>query len=407
MTETRFPAKQLDIVDVSVIDRLQADWHDLMEHVDQCELFASADWFKAWSTAFGENKQQQLACYRENGKLKALMPMVTATVRRNPLFMPRYDVQPEDKAFVNKMPFANVLPVRQISAPINLQSGAMRGAWLASSGVSESFMHELLTALSKKKHWDVMLFSSLPVVDADIVCAQAISVGLSFTRDSQVREVYKSQVLNWDEYWAGRTRHFRKRYREASSRLRKMGSERFAVLTGPKEVALGLAQLFQLARESWKFAGRKDQDVHLPLTEQTEVFYRALCDSYAAKQQCQLYMMYLDEEPVAGMVSFTEGNRSFAMQTYYHPKVAKASPGRFLFRHMSEWCCQNGKTIDWNGNSAIVKMFANDFLAYDRVTVFNTNLYPRALKMISNGARVLQAAKLRVKRNSKTIGEDT
>jgi CelD/BcsL family acetyltransferase involved in cellulose biosynthesis len=247
--------------------------------------------------------------------------------------------------------------------------------------------------LRNENDWQVLCLPGVKQEDAPQVMRAAHVSGLRVGSIPGICTLYSQPVSPWEEYFAARTGHFRKRFKAAERALDALGVVRFETITDEKRLANVLEEVFDLAKASWKETAQKTSDVHLPLTEEARTFYRALSAAYAAIEGCQVVTIRIEGALVAAMLSIVADDRLYLLQTYYAPAVAGASPGRFLIREVIKWAAHHGIAwIDMNGNSGLVKMFADTAQTYDQFFVFRSDRYPNWLHRVGSVVERLRGA---------------
>ena len=107
------------------------------------------------------------------------------------------------------------------------------------------------------------------------------------------------------------------------------------------------------------------------MSDRSEAFYRELCERLAKHGQCQLYALYLEGEMIGALLCLTDKRVAYAMQTYYDPRFAAASPGRFPIQAMIDWCGTHDiQWVDLNGNSPAALSYMEQAHAYDQIVLF-------------------------------------
>jgi hypothetical protein len=370
------PVQVETLIDLEAIDALRTEWEALHASCPDADLFTTHGWVMSWIASFGERKALRIVTVRDHGTLIGLTPLVWTAIWRRPWFS-LHHIHPEDRRFI---PFTQrlgcVMPVRQLSVAANMQSGTIRGGSLCFPGSAERVLRATWTHLRGHRDWDVACLPGLRHEEQSVLVSALCESGLRVGANEATCTLFGFPVLPWETYYAGRRRHFRKRFKAAERILLSLGTPTFETATEPGRVATLVEEMYELAKQSWKETGRNAREVHLPLTVEAMVFYRALSVRYAEQERCPLVTVWLDGILVAAMLCVVEGDQLYLLQTYYSPRVAEASPGRFLIREIVQWAADHGvKHIDMNGNSGLVQMFADTAQVYDQAVIFQTSGY--------------------------------
>lgn len=365
-----------------------AEWDRLQTDVEDSTLFTSAAWVGAWFETFGAGKRLRLLEIRSGVNLIGIVALVLACSKRSPTLAVYHDLQPEDKAFVVR-PGKGWLRVRQVSVPANLESANLRGGWLCRPAHRIAVLKAAFDYLGRISDWDVLL---LPLVKTEEVrevidCARHAR----FVRSRILLEdaLFGFAVRDWQQYLAEQSKVFRKSFRGAINRFNALDGALVETVTDPARILAAIDAIAALARTSWKDQGRSGQAVCLPLTPNTQKFYRLLTERLAPRGQAQLFAISVHGQLAGCLLAYSADRRLYAMQTFYDPAIAHVSPGRMLMRELIQWASSNGISwVDMNGNSAFATAYSEHCQQYQRLMFFRPSLYSNVLYGLSSAARM-------------------
>ena len=110
-------------------------------------------------------------------------------------------------------------------------------------------------------------------------------------------------------------------------------------------------------------------------------FYTELCARAAACEGAIFHEIYVAERLVAVLFGMVDQHTVYLLQTYYDAAFEAGSPGRLLMRELIGWAAaHNVRWIDFNGNSAYVRMFASEPYSFGQCWVFRNNGYSGILQ---------------------------
>lgn len=312
--------------------------------------------------------------------LVGVLPLVESTVRRRP-WLSLHHMQTEDLAFINT---ANrrgcYVPVRQLSAAGNLQSGSIRGGWIARPGMEREVLVGAARHLASRRDWDMLVLPGVRTSDEALFRDAMTLGGLAVESHPNLLTLFGLEPEPWDNYYRRRTRHFRKRFNVAERELKKLGQLDCRTVTNPDELAESMKHMYALAERSWKQRPREGHDWHMPVTAPAMAFYRDLCARYSESKKCVFHEVRISGELVAVLFSVIEHDTVFTLQTFYDSTVEHGSPGRLLVRELIDWAAQQGmQRIDFNGNSPLVRMFAFEPMTFGQAWAFRSNGYSGVL----------------------------
>lgn len=367
---------------VKITPELYDAWRTLYDNLPDASLFHHPDWVISWYRAFGSDKRLILFSIQHNDQILGIAPFILSNIRRGPDFFTHHYQQPEDLALLRYHP-RTWFRVRQLSPAVNLQSGNVRGGWLCAKGFDDSVLSALFEHLAGWRGWDMLHLPSIKSEQIPALEHVAARGGLSLL-SRYCHHLYGFSPEPWDRYYAGRSKRFRKSYRGIFNRLKGLGDYVLCASTARTEISDNLDDFFDLARRCWKQAPREEQSVFIPMNEQTESFYRDLCQHFIDRDQCQLYSLQLDGKMISGLLCLTDKHVSYALLTYYDPDYASISPGRFSIQAMIDWCGNHDiQWVDLNGNSKVILAFMDHGDSYDQVAIFRKSGYSRWLHSVA------------------------
>ena len=365
---------------------LQAQWHQLVLGDPEATVFASPSWSEAWLGVFGDGKRVEFATLSEAGRLVAVVPLVGADVKRGPTLRTYHDIQPEDRAFLRQARRASVLPLRQWAPLANLECGNVRTAMACLPDRHAEAWQALVRGLVHRNDWGVVLLSALPPAAVAAVSAAAHDAGLPVLVD-RGPTLYRSTVMRWDDYFKPRHRHFRTRFRSGQQELDKLGGGSVRVCEGVESVAL-LDRALELAQRSWKQQGRDGEAYHVPVGGAMKRFCHDFAQAHARGQPVPIVCLEMAGHLRAALICAVQGRRLFALQTFFDPDIARASPGARLLPATFDYCQERGLThIDWNGNNAWVQRFADGATEHAHVCLLRPSVAGRTLHRLASWLR--------------------
>lgn len=347
------------------------EWSALLPSAGVRDPFHTFVWYRSWLRVFGAEASPRLLVARVEGQLAGLLPLVRSRVSRRP-WLALHHLQVGDLQFIaRRHRYWNIVPSWQLSGPVNLQCMSIRASWLIRRGHERQFWTAIANYLAERTDWDLFI---LPAVNseqtetfAEIFRAQGLPVEVR----PRAISLFGLRPLPWPEYLKTRTSHFMRRARAIERSVKALGEIEINAVRDRSAIPATLENLFALARRSHKQQPRANQAWFLPLTDETVMFYGELAEAYANRNNCVIHTVSCDGNLIAGLFSLIEGDRLFALLTYFAPEFYKASPGRYLMQVLIDWSGNNGiKWIDYNGNSTWVQMFAKQPTDYDECVVF-------------------------------------
>lgn len=366
--------------------RLIAEWHQLQSLANDATLFTTPEWVQTWLEVFGKGKRCCLLEIRDGHDLLGIMPLIGVALNRSPNLAVYHDLQPEDRQYIAYQSNKKWLSIRQLSPLANLESANIRGVWLCKREHLKTVLNAGFSYLALDNAWDILLLPALKSEDIGDVLESAQAFGFHY-RLSHQDSLLGFKVRGWEQYYAEQSYRFRRTFCNMLNRLNACGDIHIKTTTDTGLISKELAQMFELAKSSWKEQGRSHQAIHLPMTDAMEQFYLTL----AQRGNAQMFSLTINGRLSGALLAYTTNDCIYAMQTYYDPVIAHVSPGRFLMRELIEWCFLNNiNWVDMNGNSSMVTTFSDHEQKYQRIVLFRPVLYPVALFYLSSLALLVR-----------------
>jgi CelD/BcsL family acetyltransferase involved in cellulose biosynthesis len=369
------------------LEDLRPVWQRLHAAQPAAPLFAGPDWCLAWWRAFGASKEPRVLALRRGGELVGVLPLVRARLRCGPHIASPHAVQPEDLDLVRSRSRLALLPVVQLAPFANLPSGCVRASWLLDASLDgETAWRAWLRALARRSDWHVLVAPRVSLDDEPPLRAAARAAECAAREGGTPAALYELLLRPWPEWFAARSGHFRRRYQAAERAFGALGAWTLEVVEAA-ELDAALDATFALARASWKQSPREGQALHVPMTPVAEGFFRELAHAGAARGDTMLLALRQGGSVVGVLLGLRSGRTLTLLQTFFDARVARASPGRMLMRGAIEWGVAQGVVrIDTNGNSPLVRMFADVPVASRSLTLFGRGLWSRALHGVAHAA---------------------
>jgi hypothetical protein len=374
------PIENEFVTDTPSLQQLAPEWRVLESRNPIRPLWLSYEFFMAWRRTFGDSVRCGAVTLREKGDLLAVMPVMIARSWRGPALSVRFDYHPGDAKFVRERSKWRCLPVNQLSPPISLESGNLRGGHLADPERDEALLRRrLAAALTDIPSWTIGVFP-IPMEKREEWLALIRDGTLTgFVRPSDRRFYSRKTVAPWETFLRSKNSHFRKRYGEAIKRASREGLS-FKTFSGPDDISRGLEVLAEVSEHSWKTGTREGEAVVVPYTRESQTFYEFLCSSTDGVTTPVVSAIYHGATPKAAILSAALGARLVTLLTFYDPTIKNVSVGRLLIKMAYEWALEHGITeIDFNATSPWVEPYSDLVEEYGQLVIFNRGPYGRLL----------------------------
>jgi CelD/BcsL family acetyltransferase involved in cellulose biosynthesis len=289
------------------VTALAAEWRALAER--RGNPFLTPEWFLAWLRHFGQGWQPHVAVARSpRGTIRGLLPLVSSRsngryeLRVCPIgdrFHPVADARDEEAVATALAPV--IAPDPGLRSLLLENVDAEGGWWRAMAKASPA----PLATVERGE-------ATLPFVDL---------AGIS-----------------WDEYLADRSRQFRSQLGRKLRSLRKEHEVRFRRTRRLEEVPGDLLTLFSLHDARW--AERPGSSAFADAEVRT--FHLEFASIAFERGWLRLYVMEVDEAPIAALYGWLIGGRWSYYQAGFDPAWSRHSPGFLLLAETIREAIEDG-----------------------------------------------------------------
>ncbi|HEV2008725.1 MAG TPA: GNAT family N-acetyltransferase [Burkholderiales bacterium] len=294
---------------------LEHAWNAVARHTVTPSVFLSHEWFTAaWAWRRLDSTLHTLAA-RDGERVVGLLPLISvqqpASASRSLEMLTVPDTQLCDL----------------IAAPGDLDA------------VAEAFA----AALAAQRDWDTLKLDHLMPHGASIrALAPAIARhGLRIDEQDGGRNAFVALNGAWNDYYNGRSRSLKKANNLAANRLKKAGEIRIEWLSASAgdeaRFERALDTVIDISRRSWKRETGNALDQPGP-----QAFIRSLSRAAYAQGWLSLWLIYLDEQPLAMEYQLIYGSEVHALRADFDTQREEISPGSHLFRQLLERLFEHG-----------------------------------------------------------------
>lgn len=337
-----------------------ADTWDTLAHAIDAPLFLRHAWFKAaWAWVKQHAKLKILTLYDEK-TLVAICPMILQSARY-------HHIQIEELALLT-------IPDTQCCD------------WLIAKTYSAAAYHAIMKALSLCHfHWDVIHWRLL-TPDAQLLSHQINPPFFNLKAIENEIHYYIHLMPNWDEYYKSKSRRLKKGNNAILNKLSKAGTIELCRITPdqPHQAAV-LETITQLSSTSWK------TEVETALNfEGPQAFVSKLFELCSNQHDIVVWLLKLNDQPIAYELQLTENGRYYALRSDYDPTFQELSPGTYLNWKIIQALFQEGAThyfmgpgrneykLRWENQSLILTTLRgyNDTFKGKLMQWLERNIYP-------------------------------
>jgi CelD/BcsL family acetyltransferase involved in cellulose biosynthesis len=292
---------------------LRTAWDELYRTNTNNTPYQSWQWNYTWWSHFGSAGRLRLLVGEQDGRLVGIAPFCVSTRLRG-------------------------WPIRHLTL-ISRKHGEYLDL-IVRPGAEASFCNALCEHLSR--HAQDARFFELKDFRSGSTNLPALleAAGSVFPAQSiESMEIFVTVPLTatWDGFIATLGKRFGKDVAYDRRFLARKFAVEFKIATNPQAAGGGLQDLIKVYRDRWqgvKGATQFDQ-------KDTEKFEREICNVFAQAGMYRSYLLYLDEEPVAGLLGYVVNDKFFASIFMHSPRFQKFSVGNVLLGMAIEDCIAN------------------------------------------------------------------
>lgn len=283
------------------------DWADLHERSPLAEPFNSPEWITSWLEAFWKDRPTAFFFIWNDRQLVGLVPML------------------EDESGDLWCPHSLVNPVN---------SQGPRASVLLEGEATEPVVESVLGELERLGRRTRVALKNLPVGSPIIpsLSRGADAHGMGWACREETSSLIVDLEGDWETYLAGRTKHVRSEIRRKRKRFSEAGRAALRIASDVESVKASLQQIKEVERESWK----EKEGSSITAGGDVEGFFEVLTVRLAAKGSVRIYVLDLDDRPVAHAVCAVARQDVYALKTSYGTDWAHLSPGAVLMGHVIE-----------------------------------------------------------------------
>lgn len=311
------------VQDASALDRLRSEWNALVDRTCP-EPFYRHEYIQSWIENFAPRSPLKLLIGREGGRLVALLPLVEERVS---LFG---------------------VPVRQWTSPTNVHSYRFDLIATDRQAAASAF----LARLRVEKGWDVLRLTDVPPeASAWTLYEQARAAGFPGGVYDAQRSTFIALPSSFEALTAGLGSKFRSNLRRRRKLLEQKGRVSVELVTGGPELQARLEECFVIEQSGWK--GKTGEPAnHDP---RIHGFYCALARRASEDGSLSLYLLKLDDRPIAFHYGLTQAGVYSLIMTSYDESLRECSPGHLLVEEVLKACIAAGRSefdflgcdLDW------------------------------------------------------------
>lgn len=243
-----------------------------------------------------------------------------------------------------------------------------------------------------RRDWDALRLQGLPLEFGAALSQELTQHGFNVLKEREWSHDWLPIDQPWSDYYASLSHEVRRVQGRRSRRLQELGKLEFHRFSG-KETAMALERYFDVEDHSWK----ANQGEIIRQSSQLQAFYRSAFTAQSPDMQGVVFLLLLDEQPIAGIVALEYANRLISPKISFRDDFSKYSPGWQVCRGMVEDSFQRGiKSVNFYAGSEFSSRWGKSKMPFCDLLVFGTGLRGRLAAVGKNLAGRLRSAKKEV-----------
>jgi len=324
------------------------EWEALFESCIKPDPFLHPRWAKVWWSHFATSAELCLLCIRKNGALVGIAPLMYQKV------------------------YWRFLPIGEIRGFNNGQS--VRPGLLLTAQPDELITLVIENLLENSgRQWNVLRLNGLDKSQTKaLLDASESNSRLRVIESKHFFHSYLSLEGNLPEYLSKKSAKFRKSLRYADNLLERQGNVHLRMHEHQQELHEAIELFLELDSRSWK----RENGEWLLNDRNLANYYYALIDEFAEISACGIYLLYLDDQIIGGVLCLFMHNIIYTLKTSFDHEYAKFSPGTVLFHHLIEFAfTANYSAIDFVGKMPFSDQWTKNNQCFQDVMLMNTKPY--------------------------------
>ena len=340
---------------LELFDRLGDEWREFLDRVQTDSPYWRPEWILASLRAYSPNARVVLITVREQGSLRALLPLVEETGK-----------------------FAG-LPARKLRAPMTTAGVGVDILCAASLNTRGAVIQAVWNAIRNHSRWDVL---ELPSV---IESAAIADLSTLAQRDGHATGDWTLPLIAFFSIPQGPSalkdlekypRHpkLRSKVRQRETKLAALGAVRLR--RTEKDGAADLQLFYDMEAGGWKGKAKSAiiSDPH------SRRFFDEIVRQAERFGHLCLYTLELDSKPIAAHIGFTYRGRYWAAKSTYDENYRDYAPGHVIVKAILRDCAERGISEYVMGVRENWKMeWTQDVRRRTYQCIFNRGIWPRLL----------------------------
>lgn len=293
-------------------------WNELLAASRSNSVFLTWDWIELWWKTYGGSLEPLVLLAEDEGRWIGIAPLMTAPhpgpggrhLRTLEFLGQGGDTLSEYLDFI-------VAPGHE-------------------AAVAAAFADHLAGPL--RGQWDAMLLQRVLKDSPNVApfMARFAEHGIDVTPRTETPSPYVQLPATMEALLASKSGNFRYQYQRSRKRLDSLGGVRLLQAGRDLPVAEALRVVASLNVARWQELGSSFK------TERYSQFHGALAERFAERGWLWLYVLALNDEPIAARYDYVYGGKVWCMQGGWKPERQNLNPGTVMTGEVIAWAIKQG-----------------------------------------------------------------
>jgi CelD/BcsL family acetyltransferase involved in cellulose biosynthesis len=289
-------------------------WNAALEKSLENHIFLTWEWLSTWWKHYGNrNREFLVITARDNGKIFAAAPLMNTQYKLWGFTL-------------RKIEFLGTPASDYHSLLLTVQG--------------QNYAKQMLEcALNTVNDWDCLELREVPDNSITATALRGVAgQGLCFAEKTQSICRYVPLPTNFENYFSSLGPQFRRNFRRARKKLRRNFNASYQAHCEPDDVDHNMEVFIELHQKRWR--ARRQAGVFGVQTFRG--FHKEVAEAFARRGWLILFILRLDDEPVAAAYCFKYGNKLYGYLSGHNPEYSEYSVGNLLLLHMIETSIKRG-----------------------------------------------------------------
>jgi CelD/BcsL family acetyltransferase involved in cellulose biosynthesis len=284
---------------------LRDDWKRITRALGRARFCQLYEWYESYLETLGADATVYFFVARRSGLPVGVVPLVHTTRKMGGLKLRSLELVHHPHMLLADAVFARAEPNREL-------------------------LGELLAHLRRASiKWDVLF---LPNVLEDGCLAQSLAAGpRRLTIAATATRCDYLECAPFEELAERFSKNFKGNLRKARNKLARAAGVEYVTARRSAELPSALADFLDVEASGWK--GAAGTGSAIKLDREVKDFYAALIDSYGPLDACEINLLKVEGQCVAGQFCLVVGDTSYMLKIGYDESYAQFAPGNMLLEH--------------------------------------------------------------------------